>query len=114
MRRPSARHWRAAPRRFSPNQSILRCCATKLIRGSNAPRDFVRYWHLADMGECTANVHLRGKADVIQGKADIKSCPLMTQSAQISGNNQTYLMSKSSCWQSLFGVPCGIQSNELF
>ena len=21
-------------------------CATKLIRGSNAPRDFVRYWHL--------------------------------------------------------------------
>ena len=41
----------------------------------------VRYWHLADIRVYAAHVRFwRGKADAIQGKADIKKCPLMTQS----------------------------------
>jgi hypothetical protein len=31
-------------------------------------RNDVRYWHLADMDECTANVRFRGKADIWAAK----------------------------------------------
>jgi CheY-like chemotaxis protein len=36
---PSARHWRAAPTRFSPSPSISRRCGVKLISALNKPRD---------------------------------------------------------------------------
>src|SRR5262245_66641283 len=55
MPRPSAKHWKAGPRRFSPSQSISGCFAEKLTRALNAPRDLrqtsghVGYWPLADM-----------------------------------------------------------------
>jgi hypothetical protein len=43
----------------------------------------VRYWHLADIEELPMDVRFWGKADIIHEKADIKKCPLMTQSGHI-------------------------------
>src|SRR6478752_2319376 len=39
MRKLSAKHWRAAPRRFLLSRSISGCYAVKSIHESNAPRD---------------------------------------------------------------------------
>ena len=56
MRRPSAKLWRVARRRFSPSRSISECFAAKSIRGLNARHDYVRNWHLADILIAAANV----------------------------------------------------------
>jgi hypothetical protein len=40
----------------------------------------VRYWHLVDISVAPHMSAFGGKADIILGKADIKKCPLMTQS----------------------------------
>ena len=56
---PSARHWKAARKRFSPNPSTLARSVAKSIRASNGPRSRrtrlvtpdrnVRFWPLADI-----------------------------------------------------------------
>jgi DNA-binding NtrC family response regulator len=57
---PSARHWKGARKRFSPNPSTLAHSVARLLRASNEPRRRrtrlatpdrnVRYWPKADIG----------------------------------------------------------------
>ena len=56
---------------------------------------YVRFWHLADINDLPMNVRYRGQSGhhpgksghqemSIRGKADIKKCPLMSQSGHMT------------------------------